>query len=276
MRFIIRAQIVAVAAILVVVSASPASVESADCNDELFICAAGSPWYQASEARIRLSSPGSSDYTEWRFVFADAKSLSIDFDSKAQGRSQTGKILLVSGRVMLTKGFSPAKGYEIDTLDLPILNNQLVVTLLSQAFPPGPDKFEGKHTVDLAERRRSIKIATRSASGHYPSPWTLKGELKRRDVETIDFSFAFSNGENRVHQGILIGGEWKKAAKSPRLDQSMSLEGWRLYALGGVSIKQQGATILDYAAQPQGTSLRTLGELQESIRKQEANSKNRR
>lgn len=270
-----RAQIAVLATILVV-GAGAASVESADCNDESFICAAGSPWYQASESKIRVSSGGSSDFAQWKFLFPEADSVSIDFDTRAQGIAQTGKILLVGGRVMLTKGFSPGKGYEIDALDLPILNYQLVVTLLSQAFPPGPDKFEGKQTVSVSEQKRGIKIATTSASGRYPSPWTLKGEMQRRDVETIDFSFTFSCAENGAQQAFLISGEWKKAAKPSPLDPSMSLEGWSLYALGGTSIKQQGATILDYAAKPQGTSLRTLGELQESIRKQRVKSKDRR
>ena len=270
-----RIQISTLAAILFV-AAYAGSVESWDCNDKSFICAAGSPWYQATEANIRVSSTGSSDHTQWRFVFPEARSLSIDFETKHQGGLQTGKILLVGGRVMLTKGFSPSKGYEIDSLDLPVLNYQLVITLLSQAFPPGPDKFEGKRTVDLVEKKRGIKIATMSASGRYPSPWALKGEMQRRDVETIGFSFAFSYEAEGAKQSMLINGEWKKAATFPRLDPSMSLEGWSLYSLGGVSIKQEGATILDYGAQSQQTSLRTLGELQESIRKKDKKSNDRK
>lgn len=275
MSFVMRAQITALAAILVV-GAGAASVESTDCDDESFICAKGSPWYQATEATIRISSAGSSDYEQWRFMFPDAHSLSLDLDTKVQGRSETGKILLLSGRVMLTKGFSPAKGYEIDALDLPILNYQLVVTLLSQAFPSGPDKFAGKHTVDLAEQKRGIRIATTSAEGRYPSPWGLKGEMERRSVETIGFSFTFSYVAGAAQHSVLINGEWKKTGTSPRLDPSMSLEGWGFYTLGGISIKRKGATIFDYGAQSQPTSIRTLGELQESIRKQKASSKERR
>ena len=267
LRVYMREQIIALATILLV-CAGASAVESADCADKSVICASGSPWYQCTASRIRFSSAGSSDYSEYRFVFHDAHSASIDFETRSQGESQSGTILLVSGRIMLTKGFSPAKGYEIDALDLPNLNHQLVVTLLSQAFPAGPDKFEGKRTVDLMEQKRGIKIATRSASGLYPSPWTLKGEMQRRDVETIDFSFKFSFEFEGARHDILISGEWKQAATSPLLDASMSLKGWSLYALGGVSIRQEGATILDYAAQPTGTSLRTLGELQEAIRKQ--------
>jgi hypothetical protein len=56
----------------------------------------------------------------------DKSSFSVDFEAKAQGSSQRGRILLVGERVMLTKGFSPSKGYEIDALDLPVLNGFVV------------------------------------------------------------------------------------------------------------------------------------------------------
>ena len=55
MSFIRLAQVAALA-VLLIVGAGSVSVESADCNDESFICASGSPWYRASEVKIRLSS----------------------------------------------------------------------------------------------------------------------------------------------------------------------------------------------------------------------------
>jgi|SRR5215813_286487 len=275
MSFIMRVQVIVVATVLVV-SAGVVSAQCPDCGDQSVICAAGSPWYRANGAELRISTPGSSDYAQWKYAMPDADTLSIDFETKSQGSSQTGKILLVGGRAMLTKGFSPSKGYEIDALDIPVLNYQLAVTLLSQAFPSGPDKFDGKRAIQLFEQKRGIKIATISASGCYPPPWRLNGEMHRRDSEAIEFSFAFLCKGEGVQQEMQLNGEWKKAMKSPQLDASMSLEGWSLYTLGGISIKQEGATILDYAAQAYPTRLKTLGELQESIRKQNANPKDHR
>src|SRR5947209_20596703 len=101
MRFIMRVQIVVVATILVV-GAGGASAQSPDCGDESVICAAGSPWYQANEAKLQVSTTASSDYAQWKYLMPDVGSLSIDFETKSQGSFQTGRILLVGGRVMLT------------------------------------------------------------------------------------------------------------------------------------------------------------------------------
>ncbi|MHB8744577.1 MAG: hypothetical protein ACYC9L_15845, partial [Sulfuricaulis sp.] len=43
---------------------------------------------------------------------------------------RTGKILLVGGRVMATKGNVATPGYEIDALDGPVLQQKVVIHLL--------------------------------------------------------------------------------------------------------------------------------------------------
>jgi hypothetical protein len=128
--------------------------------------------------------------------------------------------------------------------------------------------------INLSEQKRAIKIATLSASGCYSPPWRLEGQIQRNDSETIEFSLKFFYKD--AEQVTQMVGEWKKATTTPQWDPSMTLDGWSLYTLGGVSIKNEGSTILDYGAQSNPTKLRTLGELQESIRKQEGKSKDRR
>ena len=180
MSVIVRVQIAAVAAILIVSAGAVSAQSTGGCGDESVICAAGSPWNRANEAKLRVSTEASTDFARWLFSMPDEHSLSIDFESNSQGQHEAGRILLVAGRVMLTKGFSPPKGYEIDALDLPVLNYRLAITLLSQAFPLGPDKFTGKQAIVLEEKKRSIQVATISAGGRLPAPWKLTGEMRRR------------------------------------------------------------------------------------------------
>jgi hypothetical protein len=242
------------------------------CGEEKEICASGSPWYSANGATVRFEDPTTGDYGVWTFSFPEPTSMVIDEESRYQGQTTRGRIILVSGRVMLTKGLDLKESYEIDTIDGPVLFYQLVVSLLSQVFPAGPGKFKETLIVDLAENARGIKIATPSASGFFGAPWKLKGRVDRKSSEVIAFSLAFECQIENSRRTFALRGEWRKTVQVPTLDPNMSLEGWQAYVLGPVSIKQDRGTILDYTAQRRPIKLRTLGELQESIRKDEASS----
>jgi hypothetical protein len=248
------------------------TVAHAACGDAKTICAGGSPWYEANAARVRFSASGSADFAEWQFLVPDPLDIEIRTTSSHEGKIEKGTIILVHGRMMLTRGLSLERGYEIDAIDSPVLSYQLAMTLLTQAFPKGPAELHGTHAVDLRERERSIQVATTSASGEYPPPWTLKGKVARTDSENIAFALTFTFPAEKARETLAIEGTWTKRMRPPALDPNMKLEGWNAYALGPISIKQQGGTILDYGAQARPTQLRTLGELQKSLRRSEASS----
>ena len=262
--------IVGIVAALVFGGSSP--VAHGACGNEREICAAGSPWYSANGATIRLQDPSTRDHAAWTFSFPESMSMSIDTESRHEGKATKGKILLIGGRVMLTNGLELEEGYEIDALDGAVLFYQLVISLLSQAFADGPEKFKDTTAVDVADDKRGIKIATSSASGFFGPPWKLKGALNRKSPDVIAFSLDFDFPVENSRRIFMLTGEWKRTVPSPVLDPTLSLEGWKAYALGPISIKQDGASILDYGAQATPTALRTLGELQESLRKNETSS----
>lgn len=260
-----------VASVVLAVASVPSK---AACGNEREICAAGSPWYSANGATLRFQDRSTDDYGTWVFSLPEPISMAIDTESLHQGKTSKGKILLVGGRVMLTKDLELEKGYEIDALDGAALLYQLVISLLSQALPEGPEKLKDKLAVNRTEAKRGIKIATSSASGFFPPPWKLTGAISRKTAEVIAFSFDFDFPADNSRRTFALTGEWRKTDPAPSLDPKLSLEGWKAYALGPITIKQEGGTIFDYGAQATPTTLRTLGELQESIRKNEARSNN--
>jgi len=245
----------------------------ADCGPKNpDICAAGSTWYAANYVKLAVSQPKVTDITRFTLTVPDPLNLVIDQDNVFQGKAQKGTIKLVEGRAMLTRDLSLEKGYEIDALDGPILTYQILISLLSQAAPNGPDKFLGTKNINISEKKRGIRIATMGASGYFPPPWALAGSISRKDKETVDFSLRFTYTQNKASAVLLFDGSWKKLQQAPQIDSAMSLSGWKLHLLGPVEIKQEGSTIFDYGAQSKPTPLGTLGELRKSILAEKAGS----
>lgn len=211
----------------------------------------------------------SADFASWEFTFAGDNDVLITTETH-QGKEQTrGTILLVSGQAMLTKGLSLERGYEIDALDTPVLMYQLVVSLLSQAAPEGPEKLEASRKVHLAEPKRGIQIATQSASGRFPPPWTLSGSINKAGPRSFDYSlvFTYPADDSGKKTTIALSGVWKKDPTPPALQDGMSIEGWSLHTIGPFSLKQEHSTILDYGAQKRPLEVRTLGELRRALAK---------
>ena len=245
----------------------------ADCGPkDPDICAAGSPWYAANFVKLSVIQPKVTDITRFTLTIPDPLNLVIDQDNVFQGKAQKGTIKLVEGRAMLTRGLSLENGYEIDALDGPILTYQILISLLSQAVKNGPDKLAGTKNINISEKERGIRIATMSASGYFPPPWALTGSISRMDKEAVDFSLRFTYPQDKASAVLLFDGVWKKLQQAPEIDSAMSLSDWKLHLLGPVEIKQEGSTILDYAAQSKPTPLGTLGELRKSILAEKAGS----
>jgi hypothetical protein len=245
----------------------------ADCGQkDPDICAAGSPWYAANHVKLAVSQPSTADITRFTLTVPDPLNLVLDLDNVFEGKPQKGTIKLVEGRAMLTRGLTLERGYEIDALDGPILSYQILVSLLSQAVPNGPDKFTGAKSINIKEKKKGIRVATMSASGYFSPPWGLIGSVSRKDKETVDFSLQFTYTHNKTSAVLLLDGTWKQLQQAPQIDPSMSLSGWKLHLLGPVVIKQEGGTIFDYGAQSKPTPLGTLGELRKSILAKKAGS----
>ena len=243
--------------------------------DSSHICAAGSLWYQANNVRLKLQvPPGSDDYVQMVFSFLDPLNLRIEGEALQRGASDRTSIMLVGGLVVLTRGLPPERAQQMELLNVSLNFHQLVVILLSQAFPEGPDKFRDSRTVDMTEATRGIMITTGSVFAFYTTPWSLKGKLLRKNPETVDFSFTFEFPTDNIRGKVAFEGTWSKTSRAPVFDSNMSLDGWTAITRGSTTIKQEGALILDYGPQSKPGNLRTLGELQESLRRQEAPSSN--
>jgi len=251
-----------------------AGTSTADCGDRDDICAADSPWARSDSASVRVQQEDSTDFALWDFTFGGDNDLLLTIHTK-QGKEETqGTILLVSGRAMLTKDLSLERGYEIDALDAPVLMYQLVVSLLSQAVPEGPEKLTASRKLSVNEPNRAIRIATQSASGLFPPPWKVEGSVTSKGTSQFEYSLAFAyprEGGSRT-ANMYLNGHWRRSPEPATLQDSMNIQGWSLHTIGPFSMKEEGGTIFDYGAQTRPLEVRTLGELRKALATDEASS----
>jgi hypothetical protein len=252
----------AVHVLLLCIIAGPAAATDLPCPDDpSLLCADASPWYQATRLQLRFSDPQIGESGRWNLAIQDRANMRIDAQSRRARKLNAGQIVLASGRVMLTKGLTLEKGYEVDVLNEPLLYYQLLAVVLDRAFPDGPAKFKEASVVGVEEAVRGIRLATHGATGLIGAPWSASGFLKRRDAQTVDFSLKvnFYFEPENARRVVTLQGAWKKAARAPALAASMSLEGWKVRAIDRETLRPQTLAILDYGP-------RTLGDLQAALR----------
>lgn len=225
-------------------------------------------WETANFVRLSVTQPDGGPAMRFAMTLPDPLepvNMTIDLDMVHGARRQQGEIMLVDGQAMLTRGLEPANDYEIDLLDGPLLTHQLLLALLARSVPTGPDKLAGKRKIDYREKRQTLEVATPSALGTFPPPWTVTGNLIRKSRESVHFALNFAYQIGNLKTGMQLEGEWRKSRQPPQIDPALPLAGWQLYRLGTIEFEQEGRKMQDYAAKPQNMTAATLGELRKTL-----------
>ena len=188
--------------------------------------------------------------------------MTVDIDD--DGNPTKGTILLIGGRWMLTRGFTPKQGEEIDVLDAAALNSQLVIALLSAVLPKGPPAAGSPQHVVFSEKTKAIQVSTSSASGDYNAPWKVEGTVTvpaAAAPATYHLSFTFSGDGQPVT--LDLAGAVATAGAPVSLPDTMLLSGWAVHRIGPYQEQLPDGTKFDYGARSQSTMATTLGDLRE-------------
>ena len=202
------------------------------------------------------------------------RDLSLDIEAGSP-KKRPGRIIVIDGRALLMRDVPSEAGFEIDALDGPVLMTRLVVTLLDQAFPAGPDAVPARHAVRVLEKTRAIQVATASAEARFEAPWTLTGTLERRDGR-IEYDLRFSARSEDGRFSLAARGFWAKESTATPLDESMPLDGWTVHWLGPMTTIAPTGTTTDYAAQPAVGPWKDVGALRKWISEEPARRASRR
>ena len=203
-----------------------------------------SPWAQLGDYTLTVKVPPKGDAGTWKFrTFDDPADVIVELDTPAPKGRTRGSILLVDGRLLATKGFTPEPGFEPDPLDAAVVNLKILTRLLDAAVPGGPVSVKGRQAVAARDDKGGITAYTPTAEARFNAPWSLTGNVARVDANTISFQLALevpgarpADRERWAFSGTASGSQ-----KGRVLDEAMSLSGWTAYALGSPKSAKSGA-----------------------------------
>ncbi len=241
--------------------------EDASCGDP---CGKPTPWNDFNVLNLKMSVPNSPGYAIWNSQ-SDKETYDIQVDVETSDGKETkkGKIMMVGGRVMATKGPITEPGFEIDALDSAILEQILVIRLLGASMPNGP-REKGSQQIDFSNAKTGIQFATPSAQGFIAPPWRVKGEVRVLGNGVVEYSLALTSGtkgkpadQGGEYSANFTGNLSKKA--TAKISDETSLDGWNLYGVGVQTRKEGNSMAYDYGAAPATTKYKTVADIRKKL-----------
>jgi len=189
-------------------------------------------WADPSSVKLNIEFPGNGYHASWELFRCACGDLLVRAELAVPGEVETGDLLLVGGRAVLTRGFGQYKEEAAASLDAAALMMQLALRLLERAEPGGPAKITEAANVDLLDEINNIYLDTGSAEGGFKAPWSIKGSISAPSdtARKFDLQFEFFAGpEGAVEQaGMRLTGVAEFAATDFPVPGSSSIGDWVL------------------------------------------------
>ena len=234
--------------------------------------AAPSPWTDFADYTLTVKVPPKGDTGTWKFrTFADPAAVIVDLDTPGPKGRIKGTILLVGGQAIATRGFALESGYEVDPLDVAILNLKILTQLLDTAAPGGPPALKGKLAVNASDAKTPIIAFTPGATARFNAPWALKGSLERIDANSVAFRLELDvAGTDKPAERArwTFSGNASGTQAGRVLDGAMTLSGWAVHGLASAQpATQQSHTSLRFGARRLPGPFATLKDLRAALAK---------
>ena len=240
------------------------ATEQQPCQDP---CGKPTAWQEFNSFSLKVTTPGQQDFSIYQGSFdKETSDIQIDEENSQSGSIKKGQLLMIDGRVMASRGPITEPGYEIDALDAAILQLQLVTKLLGRAIPEGPGTIISSRHLDYADPHTGIQIATPSAEGMIQAPWSVVGELKKSQGDSIeyDLTLTFSSPQDKGKRTMSFSGKLFNGSDT-RINDQMSLAAWNVFGVGPQSRNQGGSTIIDYSAAPETITYKTVADVRKKL-----------
>jgi hypothetical protein len=184
----------------------PAPALADPCPDEPGLeeaCVGDSPWYMANRLRLHLES--GEDVADWLFEIASASEYRITLDQHIAGQAQAGTLMVIDGKVMITRGMELELGSETGDMDAAALVQQLTLKLLH------------------------IGAATSRAEAVFAPPWMVTGQIDNGNFDWVDFELDFEVPD--IDYRALISGRWEELTDPIEFRDTMIIEDWQVWPL---------------------------------------------
>lgn len=198
--------------------------------------AAGLPtetrWADPSSVQLNIEFPGNGYHASWELFRCSCGDLLVRAEMAVPGEVESGDILLVGGKAVLTRGFDVYKAEAAASLDAAALMMQLALRLLERSAPGGPAGISAPVKVDLLDEINHIYLDTGYAEGGFQAPWSIAGTISAPGASSrkFDLSFTFSAGEpGAVEQATMrLYGEAEFAPGDFPVPGSSTIKDWDL------------------------------------------------
>jgi hypothetical protein len=247
-----------------------AGVAAEDCAEKTAPCGKKTEWNEFETLRLRMTQVGSPGVMGSRLQTSRVNNdLRVDIDITGPEKPQHGTILMVGGRVFVSKGLTLEPGTEIDSLDGPVLYTILTTKVLGRALPAGPGTTTGPQHFAHRDEKTGIQFATPSAEGFIPPPWSAAGTITPKADRSVDFDFVLkwsAVDDNKAPHPLeaRLSGSFEHD-KNFRLDDGMSLKGWTVLGVGPIMETTRRGTRIDYGTKPATGNPGSIGDIRQQL-----------
>jgi hypothetical protein len=224
----------------------------------------GNSWREFTTLEMHWREPRGAD----RWIYDYSTDGVRRFVSDGPGSAVRGEILFIEDQLLLMRQLTPPVGAELDFVDDLLLKQQLVVSVLEQAFAQGPQGLQGSMRVVVEDRGQPLYTETSNSSRVYYPPWTIRAQATRENDESLALEATFEaqlGGAGRGRTRIEIEGRWTKSAAAETLADDTNLQQWRAYRLRLGTKPAAGLTIAAWVAVPDARRYKTLGDARQSV-----------
>lgn len=214
----------------IAILALPASALAEPCPDEPggeMACVGKSPWYEANRLELHFESAG--DEADWLFELASGSEYRITLEERFGEAKASGVIMVLDGRVMLTRGLELEPENATGSLDAAALVQQLTLKLLQHAYPGGPDQVLGVEAFRVRREHLYITAATSRASTEFAPPWMATGQVDNGNFDWVDFELEFEAPD--VDYRAVFAGRWEELPEPVVFPDTMVIEDWQIWPL---------------------------------------------
>jgi hypothetical protein len=192
-------------------------------------------WAKYTSISVTAMDTGSPVSASWRVQFDHAShDIKIDADFPTSSGRSRGTMVLVGGRILLSRGLELPRGQEINALDAPILAIKLVTAVLGRAVPVAPEAIDKERAIRTREEKVGIRFATPTAAGYLVPPWNAEGKVSKAANGDIVYELhvAGSTQDPSGRKGPPIDSRFTgrfSDVPPPILDDAMPLADWTVY-----------------------------------------------
>jgi len=190
-------------------------------------------WRDAVITELDVDFGGTGFHARWRLHRCHCGDLRVEVEQIAPDGMLTGELLMIDGKVLLSRGFEQ-QGVDIEPLiQAPSLMLHLAYAMLNRSQPKGPHAVNDKQTWGDTEKNMNYELDTGLATGTFGAPWSIKGTGWKTGSghRRFELFFEFTNpipGEPENTDSITFSGDMDFRKQGFPYPDSTSLEGWRI------------------------------------------------